>query len=116
MALIRVPAWPMPIQKTKLVMSQAQPTGLLLPQTPMPVKTVCRNAKTNSPASSPVHEIASHQRRVGKDSSGRLMSSSSLRKSTSPSTKGAASSAGAAASALCDVIAAPRAAPAPPPH
>jgi hypothetical protein len=24
-ALISVPAWPMPIQKTKLVMSQAQP-------------------------------------------------------------------------------------------
>ena len=35
-ALISVPAWPIPIQKTKLVMSHAQPTGLLLPQTPMP--------------------------------------------------------------------------------
>ena len=38
MAEISVPAWPMPIQKTKLVMSNAQPTGLLLPQTPMPVR------------------------------------------------------------------------------
>ncbi len=37
MAEISVPAWPMPIQKTKLVMSKAQATGMLLPQTPMPV-------------------------------------------------------------------------------
>jgi hypothetical protein len=32
-----VPAWPMPIQKTKLVMSNAQPTVRLRPHTPMPV-------------------------------------------------------------------------------
>ncbi len=37
MAEISVPAWPMPTQKTKFVMSKAQPTGLLLPHTPMPV-------------------------------------------------------------------------------
>ena len=37
MAEMSVPAWPMPIQKTKLVMSKAQNTGLLLPHTPMPV-------------------------------------------------------------------------------
>ena len=37
MAEMSVPAWPMPIQKTKLVMSKAQATGMLLPQTPMPV-------------------------------------------------------------------------------
>ena len=36
MALISVPAWPMPIHQTKLVMSKAQPTGMLLPQAPMP--------------------------------------------------------------------------------
>jgi hypothetical protein len=36
MAEISVPAWPMPIQNTKLVMSNAQPTALLRPQTPMP--------------------------------------------------------------------------------
>ena len=35
-AEISVPAWPMPTQNTKLVMSQAQPTGTLRPQTPMP--------------------------------------------------------------------------------
>src|SRR4029079_8853551 len=35
-AEISVPAWPMPIQKTKLVMSNAQPTALLRPQIPIP--------------------------------------------------------------------------------
>ncbi len=37
MAEISVPAWPIPIQKTKLVMSNAQPTVLLSPQVPIPV-------------------------------------------------------------------------------
>jgi hypothetical protein len=37
MAEISVPAWPIPIQNTKLVMSNAQPTLLLRPQIPMPV-------------------------------------------------------------------------------
>ena len=32
MAEISVPAWPMPIHHTKLMMSNAQPTGTLLPQ------------------------------------------------------------------------------------
>ena len=40
MAEIRVPAWPMPTQKTKLVMSKAQPTVRLRPQVPMPWVTV----------------------------------------------------------------------------
>src|SRR5215211_7336696 len=38
-AEISVPAWPMPIHQTKLVMSNAQPTGMLLPQMPMPLTT-----------------------------------------------------------------------------
>ena len=37
MAEISVPAWPMPTQNTKLMMSNAQKTGLVLPQAPMPV-------------------------------------------------------------------------------
>jgi hypothetical protein len=37
MAAIIVPAWPMPIQKTKLVMSHAQLAELFSPQTPTPV-------------------------------------------------------------------------------
>jgi hypothetical protein len=36
MAEIKVPACEMPIQKTKLVMSSAQKTGRLIPQTPSP--------------------------------------------------------------------------------
>ena len=36
-AEISVPAWPMPIQNTKLVMSNAQPTVLLSPQMPIPL-------------------------------------------------------------------------------
>jgi len=31
MAEISVPAWPMPIHQTKLMMSKPQPTGALLP-------------------------------------------------------------------------------------
>ena len=38
-AEISVPAWPMPIHQTKLMMSNAQPTGTLLPQMPMPLST-----------------------------------------------------------------------------
>ncbi len=37
MAAIIVPAWPMPIQKTKLVMSHAQLAARFSPQTPTPV-------------------------------------------------------------------------------
>src|SRR4029077_706526 len=37
-AEIRVPACPIPIHKTKLVMSQAQPTGIWSPQVPTPVE------------------------------------------------------------------------------
>src|SRR5690349_20599060 len=43
-AEISVPAWPMPTQNTKLTMSQAQPTGLLLPQIPIPFQTRCETA------------------------------------------------------------------------
>ena len=36
-AEMSVPAWPMPIQKTKFVMSNAHPTVVFKPQVPMPV-------------------------------------------------------------------------------
>ena len=39
MAEIRVPAWPMPIQNTKLTIGQPQLIGLRWPQTPTPVAT-----------------------------------------------------------------------------
>ncbi len=38
-AEIRVPAWPIPIQNTKFVMSQPQNTRFDMPQTPTPVET-----------------------------------------------------------------------------
>ena len=36
-AEMSVPAWPMPTQNTKFVMSNAQPTVRFSPQVPMPV-------------------------------------------------------------------------------
>src|SRR3954466_9768785 len=39
MAEMSVPAWPIPIQNTKLTMSHAQLTGFAWPQTPTPVAT-----------------------------------------------------------------------------
>jgi len=40
MAEMSVPAWPIPIQNTKLTIPNAQPTGTLLPHVPMPCMTV----------------------------------------------------------------------------
>ena len=39
MAEMSVPAWPMPIHQTKLMMSKPQPMGMLGPHTPMPTKS-----------------------------------------------------------------------------
>ena len=44
-AEISVPAWPMPIHQTKLMMSNAQPTGTLLPQMPMPLREQVARAR-----------------------------------------------------------------------
>ena len=51
MAEISVPAWPMPIHQTKFVMSNAQPTGMLLPQIPMPFMNRCPTDTSRRPAS-----------------------------------------------------------------
>src|SRR6267142_1109941 len=37
MAEISVPAWPIPIHHTKLTMANPQPTGMLIPQIPVPL-------------------------------------------------------------------------------
>src|SRR6266702_780421 len=60
MAEIRVPAWPMPIHHTKLMMSKPQPTGTLGPQTPIPLKSRKPRARSRSwrrakPAAKPSH-------------------------------------------------------------
>src|SRR6185437_15499244 len=38
MAEISVPAWPIPIHQTKLTIANPQPTGILMPQTPTPLR------------------------------------------------------------------------------
>ena len=38
-AEISVPAWPMPIHHTKLMMAKPQPTGMLMPQMPVPTNS-----------------------------------------------------------------------------
>ena len=35
---MNVPAWPIPIHQTKLMIPNAHATGMLLPHTPMPVE------------------------------------------------------------------------------
>ena len=49
MALISVPAWPMPIHQTKLMIPNAQATGMLLPQVPIPFASVMEMAAVNRP-------------------------------------------------------------------
>src|SRR3954470_23463991 len=46
-AEISVPAWPIPIHQTRFVMSNAQPTGMLFPQIPIP-STTRYESDTNS--------------------------------------------------------------------
>jgi len=60
-AEISVPAWPIPIQNTKLVMSHAQPTWLFRPQTPTPVMMRYRIISTPMPATLAVsRKVGSH--------------------------------------------------------
>ena len=63
MALISVPAWPIPIHQTKLVMPKAQPTGMLLPHIPMPLATVTATASASTPVPArPMSNSASQPR------------------------------------------------------
>src|SRR5688572_14360490 len=48
MAEMRVPAWPMPIHQTRLMMSKPQPTGTLMPHTPTPLKSRVAIVKSSS--------------------------------------------------------------------
>ena len=60
-AEISVPACPMPIQNTKFVMSQAQPTGTLRPQTPIPSQNSQETATPSRPRSAREGRKKSHQ-------------------------------------------------------
>src|SRR5437868_3902140 len=69
-AEISVPAWPMPIQKTKFVMSNAQPTGTFKPQMPMPSQNSQAMQKISRPSSDAEQVNAIHQPRLGERSIG----------------------------------------------
>ena len=49
---MNVPAWPIPIHQTKLMIAKAHATGMLLPQRPMPVMTVYVSAAKSAKAPS----------------------------------------------------------------
>lgn len=53
-AEMNVPAWPMPIHHTKLMIAKAHATGMLLPQRPMPVMAVYVRAAKSMKAPAPV--------------------------------------------------------------
>ena len=89
MAEISVPAWPMPIQKTKLVMSNAQPTGTLRPQMPIPCQNSQAMEKTRSPSSEAEQPRAIHQPRLGRRSTGAATASVMEWKSWPPTMRGA---------------------------
>src|ERR1044071_4365841 len=69
-AEIKVPAWPIPIQKTKFVMSNAQPTGTFRPQMPMPSQNSHAMQNSSSPSADAEAPNASHQPRLGERSIG----------------------------------------------
>src|SRR5579864_2587655 len=48
MAEISVPAWPMPIHQTKLMIGNAQPIGMFVPQMPMPFRNRYETATTRT--------------------------------------------------------------------
>ena len=51
MAEISVPAWPIPIHQTKLVMANPQPTGIWMPQMPTPLANSSATDHRNSSSS-----------------------------------------------------------------
>ena len=50
-AEISVPAWPMPIHQTKLMIAKPQPTGMLTPQMPVPLMSSQVTAMPSMPMS-----------------------------------------------------------------
>ena len=60
-AEMSVPAWPIPTQNTKFVMSHAQPTGTLRPQMPIPSQNSHDTATPRRPRSARDGMKKSHQ-------------------------------------------------------
>ena len=77
MAEISVPAWPIPIQKTKLMIGQAQPSVSLLPHMPMPRKTT-RVRDTSSMDSMPRATTSATYQALGMRRHGRSTTSETV--------------------------------------
>src|SRR5262245_53162418 len=60
-AEMSVPAWPIPTQNTKFVMSQAQPTGTFRPQIPIPSQKSHETATPRRPRSARAGRKKNHQ-------------------------------------------------------
>src|SRR3569833_1281012 len=91
-AEIKVPAWPMPIHQTKLMMPNAHPTGMLLPHIPIPFHRVTVIPTTSSPSPASARPNRVHQPLPGSRQT--WLSSEELRDSSvcAPSMRGIGSS------------------------
>src|SRR5258708_29185685 len=85
MAMMSVPAWPIPTKNTKFVMSQAQTTGCMFPQMPMPVQKSQPMLMPRMPSMLTASAKATYQPMGGRVASGtRRMASVSRAESLSP--------------------------------
>jgi hypothetical protein len=64
-ALISVPAWPMPTQNTKLTIGNPHATGIMLPQAPIPVQNTHATLMPNTPSKLSANANAMYQARGG---------------------------------------------------
>ncbi len=95
MAEMSVPAWPMPTQKTKLVMSKAHPTLLFRPQTPIPLETSQATIPRRFSSAAKARAKQIHHPFPARPSSGRATSSAISRSEGFPSTHSARARTGA---------------------
>ena len=61
MAEINVPAWPIPIHHTKLVMANPQATGIMTPHSPTPMATRSVTVRSSNMASTKLMPKPIHQ-------------------------------------------------------
>ena len=60
-AEIRVPAWPIPIHHTKLMIAKPHATGIVRPQMPVPLRNSQVTATINMPATLPASAMPKNQ-------------------------------------------------------
>ena len=92
-----MPAWPMPIQKTKLVMSKAQPTVRFRPQVPMPDDRLIRDRGDAQEEEAKRHEEGGPPQRPGPAFHGRAHIRVTWASDLSPSIRGGRSAIAASA-------------------